>query len=279
MTAEFSNIESGLALRAGSIEARYALIKPIFDPVLAALLLVLLAPVNLIVMVLVWLTSRGSTIYAHVRLAMGGRLITIYKIRTMYRDCERETGPTWSLPGDPRVTPLGRFLRWSHLDELPQLVNIIRGQMRLVGPRLERPALAGPLERALPGYRRRLTVRPGLTGLAQVLQPPDTDLSSVRRKLEFDLNYLDRMSPWLDLRVLLAMMLKCAGVPYAAIGRILRLCLQPVPYREEPRASGPELPGFSPRPANLAPLLRFPETMLSSPAGIPTTGMRSRLTG
>ena len=121
------------------------------------------------------------------------------------------------------MTPIGRFLRWAHLDELPQLVNILRGEMSLVGPRPERPELAGPIERALPTYRRRLSVRPGLTGLAQVQQGPDTDLLTVSRKLRYDLYYVRRMCFWLDLRVLIGTIFKCSGVPFDTIGRVLRL--------------------------------------------------------
>jgi lipopolysaccharide/colanic/teichoic acid biosynthesis glycosyltransferase len=235
-------IESGPTPEAGSKSARYTAIKPLLDVMLAALLLVMLAPIIMVVMLLVRLTSRGPAIYSQVRLGKGGRLITIYKIRTMYRDSERETGPTWSRPGDPRVTPMGDFLRRSHLDELPQLVNILRGQMSLVGPRPERPELAGALERALPAYRRRLAVRPGLTGIAQVLQAPDTDLSSVDRKLSYDLYYLDRMSFWLDVRVLLGTGLVCLGVPFSTIGRVLRLQAVESDLPRLTAAAAPELP-------------------------------------
>jgi lipopolysaccharide/colanic/teichoic acid biosynthesis glycosyltransferase len=185
-------------------------------------MLLVSAPIILISMLLVRLTSSGPIIYAQKRLGQEGRTITIYKIRTMYQDAERETGPVWSRPGNPRVMPLGRFLRWAHLDELPQLVNVLRGEMSLVGPRPERPELIGPIERALPRYRERLSVRPGLTGLAQVQQGPDAHLSSVRRKLNYDLYYVERMSPWLDLRVLLGTVVKCLGVPFDTIGRVLR---------------------------------------------------------
>ena len=171
------DVDAGSRLGAKSTDTRYESLKPSLDSLLAALLLLVSAPVILIATLLVRLTSRGPAIYTQKRLGQGGRTITIYKIRTMCQDSERETGPTWSVPGDARVTPVGRFLRWAHLDELPQLVNILRGEMSLVGPRPERPELAAQIERALPRYRRRLTVRPGLTGLAQVRQRPDTDLS------------------------------------------------------------------------------------------------------
>jgi lipopolysaccharide/colanic/teichoic acid biosynthesis glycosyltransferase len=201
----------------------YERLKPWLDLGLAATLLVLAAPVMLAAMLLVRLTSRGSAIYSQRRMGLGGKEFTIYKIRTMRADCERDSGATWSLPGDPRVTPLGRVLRFTHVDELPQLVNVLTGDMSLVGPRPERPEFLPRLERDLPDYRRRLAVRPGITGLAQVQQPPDTDVCSVRRKLNYDLCYVDRISPWLDLRIILATALKCAGVPFAWIGRLLML--------------------------------------------------------
>jgi lipopolysaccharide/colanic/teichoic acid biosynthesis glycosyltransferase len=215
------DVDKGSRVRAKSINARYVSIKPFLDFALAALMLLVSAPIILISMLLVKMTSRGPAIYPQNRLGHGGRTITIYKIRTMYQDSERDTGPIWSLPGDCRVTPIGRFLRWAHLDELPQLVNILRGEMSLVGPRPERPELVGPIELALPAYPRRLTVRPGLTGLAQVQQGPDTNLFTVRRKLNYDLYYLERMSFWLDLRVLLGTVLKCSGMPFDTIGRVL----------------------------------------------------------
>src|SRR5262249_42757238 len=129
----------------------------------------------------------------------------------------------WSLPGDPRITPIGWVLRRCHIDELPQLVNVMIGDMSLIGPRPERPELIPQLVRALPEYRNRLFVRPGITGLAQVQQPPDENLYTVRRKLNFDLCYVERMNLWLDVRLILATALKCLGFSFVAIGRILNL--------------------------------------------------------
>jgi len=137
----------------------------------------------------------------------------------MYRDSEPH-GARWSVPGDPRITPVGRLLRWSHVDELPQLINILQGKMSLVGPRPERPEIVGQLERVYPEYRRRLNVRPGVTGLAQVLQPPDTNLSMVGRKLSLDLYYIDHASFWLDFRILLATVPHVLRVPEEKIARI-----------------------------------------------------------
>jgi lipopolysaccharide/colanic/teichoic acid biosynthesis glycosyltransferase len=200
---------------------RYDTIKSVFDLPAALILLIISAPVVLLAMLLVRLTSRGPAVYTQTRLGYNGRVFTIFKIRTMYLGSE-SNGARWSLPGDTRVTPVGRLLRWSHLDELPQLLNVLRGEMSLIGPRPERPEIIAQLEKSLPEYRLRLLVRPGVTGLAQVLQPPDTDLNSVRRKLNFDLYYISRMNLWLDVRIVVGTTLHLMSVSHRYIGRILR---------------------------------------------------------
>jgi lipopolysaccharide/colanic/teichoic acid biosynthesis glycosyltransferase len=193
----------------------YLLFKRVLDFVLAFLTLLVSSPVLLVAAALVKLTSRGPVFYAQCRMGLGGRPFTIYKLRSMYHNCEKDSGVRWSTKGDPRVTPLGWFLRASHIDELPQLWNILRGDMSLVGPRPERPEFLPQLEKALPRYRRRLLVRPGLTGLAQVQLPPDTDMASVRRKLAHDLYYIERLSFWLDVRILFSTVLHVFRLPYS----------------------------------------------------------------
>jgi lipopolysaccharide/colanic/teichoic acid biosynthesis glycosyltransferase len=190
---------------------------------LALLLLFVAAPIMLIAAVLVKLTSQGPAFYTQTRVGKNGRLFTIYKIRTMINKCESLTGPRWAIPDDPRITRLGQFLRLSHLDELPQLINVLRGDMSLIGPRPERPEFIPKLERAIPWYRDRLAVRPGVTGLAQVHLPGDTDVNSVRRKLAYDLYYIERLSPWLDLRILLCTALHAVGVPFRVSRRLIRM--------------------------------------------------------
>jgi lipopolysaccharide/colanic/teichoic acid biosynthesis glycosyltransferase len=127
----------------------------------------------------------------------------------------------WSTAGDPRITRVGRFLRRTHVDELPQLWNVLCGHMSLVGPRPERPEFLPRLEQAIPRYRERLQVRPGLTGLAQVQLPPDSDLDSVRRKLAYDLYYIDRRGPWLDCRLLLATICYVLHLPFGITRKLL----------------------------------------------------------
>jgi lipopolysaccharide/colanic/teichoic acid biosynthesis glycosyltransferase len=220
---------------------RYDAVKPVVEFMLALIILLFSAPVVFAAIVLVKLSSRGPAIYTQKRLGRGGKIFTIYKLRTMYLDSERQSGPTWSVPGDPRVTPIGRILRWCHVDELPQAINILQGEMSLVGPRPERPEIAVNLEDELSGYRLRQAVRPGLTGLAQVRQPPDTSLASVRRKLNYDLLYIERMSPWLDLRLIMGTALKCLGVPFVGIGWILQLPDPDVHHGRDFVAQAPEM--------------------------------------
>src|SRR5947209_18787068 len=125
------------------------------DGALAVLMLVPGLPLMLACVLLVRLTSRGPAIYSQQRVGRGGAVFTLYKIRTMYYDCERLTGPTWCKPGDARITPVGRVLRKLHLDELPQLFNVLKGEMSLVGPRPERPEIVTRLREQVVGYDRR----------------------------------------------------------------------------------------------------------------------------
>ena len=192
----------------------YEACKTAADLATAAGMFVLLSPLIAASMIAVKLTSRGPAIYSQARLGKNGRPFTIYKIRTMSDDCEKATGAKWSTPDDPRVTPLGRFLRQTHLDELPQLWNVLRGDMGLVGPRPERPEFVQELERTVPHYRERMSVRPGITGLAQVQLPPDTSVQCVRRKLAYDLYYVGNIGARLDARILLATLMKVAGVRF-----------------------------------------------------------------
>jgi lipopolysaccharide/colanic/teichoic acid biosynthesis glycosyltransferase len=137
----------------------------------------------------------------------------MYKIRTMVHGAESRTGPVWAAYNDPRLTRVGRVIRKLHLDELPQLWNVIKGDMSLIGPRPERPEFTHRLAQEIPGYLDRLMVLPGVTGLAQVNLPPDTDLESVRRKLVLDLEYIVSAGAWLDFRLLIGTAFRAVGVP------------------------------------------------------------------
>jgi lipopolysaccharide/colanic/teichoic acid biosynthesis glycosyltransferase len=188
----------------------------------ALTLLVVTAPLLLLAAIMVKLSSRGPVFYSQIRLGRFGQPFMIHKIRTMTHNCESLSGAQWSVPGDSRVTFVGRFLRRTHIDELPQLWNVLRGDMSIVGPRPERPEFIPQLERALPCYRDRLLVRPGITGLAQIQLPPDTDLKSVRRKLAHDLYYVRQVGLWLDIRIIL-----CTGFNFLFIPWIKQLLLVP----------------------------------------------------
>lgn len=187
-------------------------VKAVVDYPLAALMLVVLAPVVLLALVAVKLTSRGPALYTQSRVGRGGRVFTLYKIRTMFHECESLTGPRWSMPGDPRITPVGRVFRALHVDELPQLWNVLKGDMALVGPRPERPEICKQLRQVIQGYDKRHTVKPGITGFAQVHLPPDSCLRSVRNKVAYDRFYILRMSAGTELYVYACTALKLVGL-------------------------------------------------------------------
>ena len=195
------------------VRSRYFAWKGLLDRLAAALLLIPGVPMIGMLVVLVRLTSRGPGVYCQVRVGRGGRVFTMYKLRSMRVDAESRSGPTWAAPGkDPRVTWLGYWLRKLHLDELPQLFNVLRGEMSLIGPRPERPEFVDVLGRYIPEYHDRHTVAPGITGLAQINLAPDTDLDSVRRKVALDLEYIRTASLTLDCRMFLCTLLRMLGL-------------------------------------------------------------------
>jgi lipopolysaccharide/colanic/teichoic acid biosynthesis glycosyltransferase len=183
------------------------------DRIVAAVLLIPALPVIGVLFVLVRLTSAGPGIYRQKRVGKHGRTFVIYKLRTMRCDAEAGTGAVWSTADDPRVTRLGRVLRYLHLDELPQLFNVLKGEMSLVGPRPERPEFVHFLADRIPGYRDRLAVPPGVTGLAQLNLSPDTDLASVCRKLVLDIEYVEGAGFLLDARIVLCTALRILKLP------------------------------------------------------------------
>jgi lipopolysaccharide/colanic/teichoic acid biosynthesis glycosyltransferase len=177
--------------------------KRILDACTAAAVLIAGLPLWLIIGALVRATSPGGAIYRQVRVGQGGRPFTMFKFRTMVDGAERETGPVWAGKGDARITPLGRSLRRLRLDEVPQLWNVLVGEMSLVGPRPERPHFVEMLTQEIPLYSRRHRVQPGITGLAQVKWRYDADLEDVRQKLKYDLFYIENMSLRTDAKILL----------------------------------------------------------------------------
>lgn len=197
--------------------------KRVCDICLALLLAIPALPLIAIAAIAIKLTSRGPIFYLQTRVGLNGRLFTIFKLRTMIDNCEAMSGPKWAVPGDPRITPVGWILRATHIDELPQLLNVLVGDMSLVGPRPERPEFLPELERAIPAYRKRLNIRPGVTGLAQVQLAPDTNVDSVRRKLIHDLYYIRYLSPWLDMRLIICTCFYAIGIPFWVLSALLRI--------------------------------------------------------
>jgi exopolysaccharide biosynthesis polyprenyl glycosylphosphotransferase len=176
-----------------------ALTKRLFDAALAGMLLIATLPIMALVALAVRLSSRGPVVFRQTRVGRNGQPFTILKFRTMHEEAEVETGPVLASRNDPRVTLLGRLLRATRLDELPQLWNVLRGDMSFVGPRPERPEFVHDYQRHIQGYTERFKVRPGLTGYAQVNGEYHTSAST---KLKYDLAYIHNRSLWLDLRIL-----------------------------------------------------------------------------
>jgi len=179
----------------------YFFAKRALDIVYALVGLAVSAPLFLILWPFVASQSGGSFLYKQERVGRDGKPYIIYKIRSMVANAESESGPIWAGTDDPRVTLIGRFIRRYRIDELPQLMNVLKGDMSVVGPRPERRKFVEEFGRTIPLYTRRLAVKPGITGLAQVKHKYDETLDDVREKLKYDLYYIDHMTPGLDLRI------------------------------------------------------------------------------
>jgi len=177
-------------------------VKRLADLLLASVGLVLALPLMLLAGVAIRLTSPGPVLFRQRRVGWMGRPFELLKFRSMQMEAERE-GPQWAAVDDPRVTAVGKILRKTHFDELPQMINVLRGQMSFVGPRPERPEFVGLLNDSISFYHLRHYVLPGITGWAQVNYPYGASLEDARRKLQYDLYYVCNASPLLDLRTLL----------------------------------------------------------------------------
>lgn len=187
----------------GFARRKYNFFKRCCDIIIAGGSLVILFPLFLIIWFLVKIDSDGPVFFKQVRLGKDGALFEIWKFRTMRNNAELETGPVWTQDGDPRVTRIGEFLRKSHLDELPQLINILRGDMSLIGPRPERPEFMQAICTHIPHFSRRLDVRPGITGLAQTRYHYGASLKDAARKLRYDTLYIKRRCWLLDFQIIL----------------------------------------------------------------------------
>ncbi len=177
-------------------------VKRLIDILFSFIGLLIMSPLLLLVAILIRIETPGPVFFKQKRVGQGGRIFTVYKFRSMVQDAERYTGPVWAGKKDPRVTHIGRFIRKVRLDEFPQLLNVLNGDMSLVGPRPERPYFVDRLKREFPYYRRRLQVKPGVTGWAQVKGKYDTSVENVREKLDYDLYYIDNISLRLDFRIM-----------------------------------------------------------------------------
>jgi lipopolysaccharide/colanic/teichoic acid biosynthesis glycosyltransferase len=184
------------------LRRRFILVKEVCDRLLALVGLIILLPLLAICGIVIKITSPGPVFYIQERVGKGGRPFGIIKLRTMVWNAEKGSGPVWASANDPRITRFGRFLRNSHFDEVPQLVNILRGEMALVGPRPERPVFVDQFKSQIPNYADRLLVKPGITGLAQVYHHYDETLRDVRRKLAYDLLYVKKMCLMVDIAII-----------------------------------------------------------------------------
>lgn len=180
----------------------YGFFRSVFERIFAVVLLVMLFPLMAAAALAVKISSRGPVIYKQERVGKNEVPFNIYKFRSMYRDAEKH-GAQWSRPGDARVTKVGRVLRATHIDELPQLFNVLRGEVSFVGPRPERPEFVADLKKKIPYYEVRHLIQPGITGWAQIGYRYGSSVEDAYRKLEFDIYYLKNMSFMLDMLIIL----------------------------------------------------------------------------
>lgn len=178
--------------------------KRLIDMVVSAVIIAVGMPIWVGVGIMVRLTSSGPAIYQQTRVGQQGKPFTMLKFRTMVNNAEKGTGPVWAKSDDPRYTSLGRWLRKTRLDEVPQLWNVLQGKMSLVGPRPERPFFVEKLAKEIPLYNRRHRVKPGITGWAQIKWKYDESLDDVRQKVKYDLFYIENMSLRMDFKILLS---------------------------------------------------------------------------
>lgn len=176
--------------------------KRLMDIIISFLFLIFASPIILITAIAIKLESKGPVFYKQERSGLNGKVFKIIKFRSMVQDAEKSSGPVWSTKNDPRITKVGRFIRKVRIDEIPQMINVLRGDMSMVGPRPERPYFVEKLSQEIPLYKRRLKVRPGITGWAQVKHKYDETIEDVKMKLRYDLFYIENMSLKTDFIIL-----------------------------------------------------------------------------
>ncbi len=182
---------------------RFHEFKRLYDIIVGSMGLVVSTPIIIFTAIVIKIVSPGPVFYTQERVGLKGRAFKIYKMRTMKLNAEKETGAVWAQENDPRLIRYGALIRKTHIDELPQLFNVLKGDMSIVGPRPERPIFVKKLDREIVDYTKRLKVRPGITGLAQVWNKYDETLYDVRKKVKYDLLYIREMCLLVDLRILL----------------------------------------------------------------------------
>ncbi|MBC8234305.1 sugar transferase [bacterium] len=195
----FSGVEKIPPFKAST---KYLVAKRCLNLFAAIIGLMLFLPLFLVVAILIKLDSKGPVFFSQERVGKKGRIFRIHKFRTMVQDAERKIGPVWAKKNDPRLTLVGKVLRKAKIDELPQLFNVIKGDMSLVGPRPERPCFVEKFAEVMPGYNRRHDVIPGITGLAQLRNGYDSTPKHIYRKLRYDVTYITKMGMAIDLRIL-----------------------------------------------------------------------------
>jgi lipopolysaccharide/colanic/teichoic acid biosynthesis glycosyltransferase len=181
----------------------YESIKRVMDVTGSLTALALLSPVCMVVTAYIKLFSQGPVLFKQTRLGRNGKPFEIYKFRTMRIDAEKDSGPVWAKHNDHRFIPGGGFLRKTHVDEIPQFINVLKGEMSIIGPRPERPYFVAQLKDKITDYEKRLLIKPGITGLAQVQHRADESIQDVRTKVHYDLFYIKKKSLFFDLVILL----------------------------------------------------------------------------
>lgn len=181
-------------------KSSYLIVKRFMDISFCLIASIFIIPIIIVLCLLVVLESSGNPIFIQQRVGKNGKLFNIYKIRSMHYDAEALTGPKWADKDDTRVTKIGKFIRRTRIDELPQIFNIMKGDMSIVGPRPERPIFVAVYEKETPEFAQRLLVKPGLTGLAQVIGGYEI---SYKKKLKYDLEYIQKQSIWLDTKIII----------------------------------------------------------------------------
>lgn len=180
----------------------FAKFKRAMDYFLAILGLAVTSPLLFFAAILIKLNSPGPVVYKQNRVGKKGKVFEIYKLRTMRLDAEKYTGAVWARENDPRITYIGKLLRKMHIDEIPQLINVLKGEMSIVGPRPERPEMVRDLKKVICDYEKRLLVKPGITGLAQVCHKYDETIADVKKKIKYDILYIKKMCWLIEMRIL-----------------------------------------------------------------------------